>query len=47
MAWDKGYHRVVRELDNLNLVNWISKRELQVNSHFNLLKDIIRMIDFP
>ena len=47
MAWDKSYRRVVLELDNLNVVYWISKRELHVNSHFSLLKDIIRMIDFP
>ena len=47
MAWDKSYHRVVLELDNLNVVYWISKRELHVNSHFSLLKNLIRMVDFP
>ena len=36
MTWDRGYRRVVLELDNLNVINWIS-----------FLKDIIRMIDFP
>ena len=47
LAGDKGYCRVVLELDNLNVVNWISKKELHVNSHFSLLKYITRMIDFP
>ena len=45
LAWDRRYQRVILELDSAVVVKWLVERNVHINSHYSLLKDIFRLLD--
>ena len=45
IAWERGYRRLILEIDSLLAVNMIIKKHKQVNNYHSLLIDIFRLLD--